>query len=384
MVRHHRSRAQATERLPDDVALVRRGANGQLDELERLLAAVQAAELVPHAVALALDPFRAADLRLAPDIGHAYGAIELGPHLPPLAGRNGALAVHAEVGSPRRVSALVGVQGQFHEGLDRGIIPQVVCGEVFPRGRVENPARLVGQMEGQPAAPPFVPEPFLHGQRFAARLEPRRFDVVDAHLGNDGELAEGLGVGVARHMPHPLVPNVAAAVLPPVRDQNRMDGRPPHLSVPEPQRRLRRGAFAPSADVRLVPFGQRLGLVVVPGESADAVRPVGDDADRAGPIGVQGFGAVEMDGAFAADEDVAGKGGWRHLFRPKEQPQLQMVRCRAHVSGLMCSLNLVKPFPQRDVPSMTPAKQPIRCCCVAMATAGTPVLRHLFAIGSKK
>src|SRR4030042_874755 len=106
-------------------------------------------------------------------------------------------------------------------------------------------------------------------------------------------------------MPQTFVPNVTTAILPAVRYQYRMHRSPAHFGVPEPKRCFRGGVFAPSLDMRFVPFCKRFGLMIVAGKTVHAIRTIGENASRSRPVGIQLFRAVKVNGHMAASVQVA-------------------------------------------------------------------------------
>ena len=76
MMGHHGTGTQTAERLPDDIPFIGAGSYGQFGEPERFLTAVQTREFVFHSVTVALNPFRAVDLRLLPYVGDPERAVE--------------------------------------------------------------------------------------------------------------------------------------------------------------------------------------------------------------------------------------------------------------------------------------------------------------------
>jgi len=144
----HGTRTETSERLPDDITLFRRSSDCQINELERFLASMKAAELVLHAVSCSLNSFRSANLGLTPNIGNPYVTVEFGSQFCPLTARYGGPPINAEIRFAHGVSMLVRVPGQPHEGVSRGVIPKVIGREVFSCRRIEYPTRLVGQPEG--------------------------------------------------------------------------------------------------------------------------------------------------------------------------------------------------------------------------------------------
>ena len=160
-------------------------------------------------------------------------------------------------------------------------------------------------------------------------------DVMHADLRHYREFPQCPGVGIAGDVPESLVPDVAAAVLPTVRDQDGMDGGPACFGVPEPQRRLRGGISAPRLDVRFVPFDQGAHRMTVPGEAAHSVWPVGNDARWSRPIRVQALGATEVDRCPTANVLLAGDGLPRRFLR--EHPELRSVRDLSHPAVMALS-----------------------------------------------
>lgn len=318
--------AEATERVPHHVALVRRCLDRQFQKAQRLLVGVEA--LGAHA----FESLLAANSGLAPDVVHAELAVKLGPHPAPLARRHRALAVDAEVGTPRGITLRVDELCHRSERLGRRVVPDVIAREVLPRRRVLHAADLVREVPRQARPLPFVAQPLLHRETLAVRAKRRGLDVLDADLRHDRELAQGLRVRVARDVPHALVPDVAGHVLPPELHQYRMDRCPPDLSVPEPERRQRRCLRAPRLDVRPVPLCETGVRRRVAGEPRDAVRTVGDDADGLRPL------RIELQRVVVVERDpVASVGGSLARVLRREA----WARREGQVFGPTCAMRAV-------------------------------------------
>ena len=128
---------------------------------------------------------------------------------------------------------------------------------------------------------------------------------MHAYLANDRKLTECLRVGIARDVAHALVPDIAAAVLPSVLDKYRVDGRPAHLRVPEPQSSLWGRLLRPSLDMWFIPARERSPLVFIARKAANAVWTIGNDAVWAWPLAVKMLCAIEVNGGILAPENVA-------------------------------------------------------------------------------
>ena len=122
--------------------------------------------------------------------------------------------------------------------------------------RVTHATGLVSHSKRQPGGLPLVAKPRLHGQNYIRDLKRRGSDVMHTCLGNHGKFPHDLRIRVTGNVPQAFVSQVAAAMLPALCNQQRMDVRPTGFGVSEPQCRLRRGPFAPRLDVWFVPFLQ--------------------------------------------------------------------------------------------------------------------------------
>src|SRR5687768_7393583 len=106
-----------------------------------------------------------------------------------------------------RASVLVGVRDKLLERLDGRVIPEVALSKVFSSRRVLYAACLIGEIEGEPRALPFVPQPRLHAQLRPAYVEANITHVLDAHLRYNRELPQGFCIGVPSGVRDAFVPD---------------------------------------------------------------------------------------------------------------------------------------------------------------------------------
>ena len=200
-------RAEPSEGFPYHVAWVRGCPYGQFQEFNGLLVLVQGLVGI-------FDSFRTSDRLLAPDVGDAHVAVELGAHEGPFVACGRSMPVDAVVGSAVRVSILVDVLGQGGEGFGGWKVPRAAFREVLAGCGVPDSAGFICFVQGQSAAFPFVPDPFLESHWCAVGVDLDLADILYADLGDHGETAQGLGVGVACDVTQSFVPDVTFPVFP--------------------------------------------------------------------------------------------------------------------------------------------------------------------------
>ena len=263
---------------------------------------MKALELPPHILAGSVYPFRSANMRSAPNVCNPGRTLELGPLPGPFGRREGLHSVAAKIGTPCRISMRVCVTGQGLKCVRRREIPQMIRGQVLPSRRIRDPAGIVGSVKRQTTPLPLVPKPGLHGHSVKERWP----DVLDANLGCDWQLSQGLGVCVSGDVTQSLVPDVTVFVFPAEGLQDRMHRRPSNLGIPEPKRCLRRCLFRPSAKVRNIPLRQTISARKIAGITADPIRTVAHNASWRRPFGIEVLGGTETDFSHAAPKAILG------------------------------------------------------------------------------
>ena len=87
-------------------------------------------------------------------------------------------------------------------------------------------------------------------------------------------------------MSDPFIPRDELHIVPAVLNQQRVNCRPAHFRVPEPEGGRWRGVTAPGLHMWAVPVNQAANTRGVPMEPPNAVRTITHDDDRRGPGGV--------------------------------------------------------------------------------------------------